>query len=146
MEVKLYHNVFSLRCVASCHPQCRCDGDPSFSSGRYIAYYTLYTSTGAGVMLIFLQVKGLLLFVRLFRWSGLREMYIHWSSYKHRIACISGFIPQHMYLVKLYLLPVALGGQTASSHILPVTLEEVKLYHKYIMFSRICVASSHPQL
>jgi hypothetical protein len=146
MEVKLYHNVFSLRCVASCHPQCRCDGDPSFSSGRmYSILYTVYVNR-CRCDVDFLQVKGLLLFVRLFRCSGLREMYIHWSSYKHRIACISGFIPQHMYLVKLYLLPVALGGQTVSSHILPVTLEEVKLYHNNILFSRICVACSHPQL
>ena len=46
MEVKLYHNVFSLRYVASCHPQCRCDGDPSFSSGRcsYSILYTVYVN------------------------------------------------------------------------------------------------------
>ena len=61
-------------------------------------------STGAGVMLIVSQVKRLLkcvLFMRLFRCSGLREMYIHWSSYTHKIACNSGFIPQHMYLKKI---------------------------------------------
>ena len=118
-----------------------------------ILYYGRCMSTEV-VMLIFLHVKGLrkyILFVRLFRCSGLREMYIHWSSYTHRIACISGFIPQHMYLVKLYpiiILHIALGGQTVS-YILPVTLAgrlcspchtgrshwEVKLYHNVFSLS-----------
>ena len=71
-------------------------------------------------MLIFLQVKGLrkyILFVSLFRCSGLSEMYIHWSSYTDRIACISGFIPgssQHMYFEEIIVGICCIGGYTST--------------------------------
>jgi hypothetical protein len=53
--------------------------------------YHNYTSTGAVVMMIVSQVKGLLkciLFVRLFRCSGLREMYIYTLVFLYSQNCL----------------------------------------------------------